>query len=172
MTQNIPFEPRSATALPVARTAATGQATRRWTVDPSSAMQRSTARGRSAVQILGGAFVTTAEGDRAELRLDLAVDRSSVGPTTLELVSRSIERCPDGSLRFTMSGALTVDGESIATEMVLRDCSPADLHVSAWASISGTTVPSPGRRRLHEAMSLDLLLVPVAVMPASRAHAA
>jgi hypothetical protein len=134
-------------------------------------MQRSTARGRSAAQILGGAFVVTAELDHAELHLDLAVETGAADPTSLVLTSRSIDRSPDGSLRFSMSGAVTVDGTEIATEMVLRDCGVSGFGADALALVSGTTVSS-SRRRPRDSMSIDLLLVPATDHAALRADAA
>ncbi|MBI5087750.1 MAG: hypothetical protein HZB15_02465 [Actinobacteria bacterium] len=162
MTQNIRIEPTPAPLPTLVRTAAGRTPTRRWAVDPSSSMQRATNRGRHAVQVVGGAFTLAAGSDRAALRLDVADRNGTAGATTLELTSRSVERDPDGGLRFTMTGTLVIGGEAIAIEMVLRDCSAHDLGTEAPGSLSGTSTSPARRTRSRDSLSLDLLLVPVA----------
>lgn len=139
--------------------------TRRWEVDPSSSMQHATIRGRAAVHIVGGELTLAAAPERAVIRLDLAHPNGAADPATLELTSRSIERGRSGILHFTMTGSLVVRGEATAIEMVLRDCSAHDLGTDAWCSLSGATTAPSRRARSKDTVSLDLLLVPVALEP-------
>jgi hypothetical protein len=161
MTCNIHNERSSTTTSPVVVADAARTDSRRWRVDPSSSMQHDARRGRAAVQILGGSFVVAGDQSRAELRLELAGSGADAGPTKLELTSRSVERSPGGSLRFDMSGTVTVDGREIATEMVLRDCGVRVLFAGGSTSLTGASASSPRRRQARPSLSLDVLLIPV-----------